>query len=269
VISDVTNTGLSLNRIIAAFGRAQPVAASGAPAGQSEQAVEEVAKATSTGPVGKSELTEEETAEVQELRQRDAEVRQHEQAHKAAAGPYARGGPSFSYEQGPDGRRYAVEGNVSINLSEVPGNPQATIRKMQQVRQAALAPANPSSKDRQVAAKASAIEQQARAELAEKRAEEAKNGNPSSDSASQPDQIETDPDDASAGASPLAPPEAPAAPAESLTGWEIPAAQASSISDVVTKTSRASAPAAQVARLDAPFRRLQAPLAGRFIDVTV
>jgi len=269
VISDVANTGLSLNRIIAAFGRAQPVAASGAPAGQSQQAVGEVAQAAPTAPVGKSELTEEEKAEVQELRQRDAEVRRHEQAHKAAAGPYATGGPSFSYKQGPDGQRYAVEGEVSIDLSEVPGNPQATIRKMQQVRRAALAPANPSSKDRQVAAKASAIEQQARAELAQKRAEEAKNGNPSSASASQSDQIEADPDDAYVGASPLTSPEAAAAPAESLTGWEIPAAQASSVTEVVTKTSRAGAPTAQVARPDAPFRRLQAPPAGRFIDVTV
>jgi hypothetical protein len=74
-------------------------------------------------------------------------------------------GPNFEYERGPDGKRYAVSGSVSIDSSPVQGKPQATIDKMRQVRQAALAPAQPSAQDRQVAAKAQRAIQQARSKL--------------------------------------------------------------------------------------------------------
>ncbi|MEM6544436.1 MAG: putative metalloprotease CJM1_0395 family protein, partial [Pseudomonadota bacterium] len=52
-----------------------------------------------------------------------------------------------------------------IDVSPVPGDPQATIEKARIVRRAALAPAEPSAQDRRVAAEATALEQQARAEL--------------------------------------------------------------------------------------------------------
>lgn len=110
-------------------------------------------------------LTEEEQAQVREMSERDREVRAHEQAHKNAAGPYAQGGPSFEFQQGPDGRRYAVGGHVNIDSSEVPGDPQATIQKMQVVRRAALSPSEPSAQDRKVAAEAARAEQKARAQL--------------------------------------------------------------------------------------------------------
>ena len=108
--------------------------------------------------------------------ERDAEGRRHEQAHKAAAGSYVQGGPSFEYETGPDGRRYAVGGEVQIDTSEVSGDPAATIRKMQQVCRAALAPGEPSAQDRAVAAQAEATERKARAELGRQRHEEQKVG---------------------------------------------------------------------------------------------
>jgi len=110
-------------------------------------------------------LTEEEQQQVAELKARDQEVRAHEQAHIAAAGAYATGGPSFSYQKGPDGQRYAVGGEVGIDTSPVSGDPEATIQKAQQIRAAALAPASPSSQDQQVAAAATQMESQARAEL--------------------------------------------------------------------------------------------------------
>lgn len=121
----------------------------------------------SSGPNGRSastssELTEEERREVAELEHRDREVRAHEAAHKAAAGSLARGGASFTYESGPDGRRYAVAGEVSIDLSSVRGDPAATARKMERVRAAALAPADPSGQDRQIAATAANQARQAR-----------------------------------------------------------------------------------------------------------
>ena len=114
-------------------------------------------------------LTEDDQREVRKLKRRDQEVRRHEQAHKAAAGSHAAGGPSFEYTTGPDGKRYAVGGEVNIDTSEISGDPQATIAKMQQIRRAANAPANPSSQDRAIAAKAAGIERQAQAELAERK----------------------------------------------------------------------------------------------------
>ncbi len=109
------------------------------------------------------QLTEQQQKELDELDTRDREVRVHEQAHKAAAGSH--GGPiSFSFTTGPDGKRYAVEGEVPIDLSPVEGDPEATVRKMQQVRDAALAPADPSAADRQVAARAQRLEGEARTE---------------------------------------------------------------------------------------------------------
>ena len=96
-----------------------------------------------------SNLSPEEQAQVQELKKLDQQVRQHEAAHMAAAGGYARGGANYSYTTGPDGRRYATGGEVSIDVS-AERTPEATIQKMQVVKQAALAPANPSPQGRAV-----------------------------------------------------------------------------------------------------------------------
>jgi len=109
-------------------------------------------------------LTDEELVKLTELKQRDTEVRTHEQAHLSAAGAYAAGGASFSYTTGPNGKRYATGGEVPIDIAKE-SSPAATILKMQTVRRAALAPANPSSTDRAIAAQASAKELQARKEL--------------------------------------------------------------------------------------------------------
>ncbi len=102
---------------------------------------------------------------LQELRSRDREVRAHEQAHIAAGGAYVRSGASYQYQEGPDGHRYAVGGEVSIDTSEE-RDPRATIRKMDTVIKAALAPAKPSAKDRAVAAMARAKKVKAQMELA-------------------------------------------------------------------------------------------------------
>ncbi len=106
-----------------------------------------------------------EQAEIAKLRKRDQEVRTHEQAHMSAAGGLVRGGATFSYQRGPDGKQYAVGGEVNIDTSPVAGNPEATIQKAQKIRAAALAPANPSAQDRAVAASAATLEAQAQQEL--------------------------------------------------------------------------------------------------------
>ncbi len=119
----------------------------------------------------RNEPNAEELKKVQELKQRDLEVRTHEAAHLAAAGQYATGGAKFQYQRGPDGKNYAVGGEVSIDTSAIPNNPEATIKKAQQIQAAARAPAEPSSQDRQVAAEASKMESEARVDLAEQRQE--------------------------------------------------------------------------------------------------
>lgn len=110
--------------------------------------------------------------EISQLAARDREVRAHEQAHAAVGGQYA-GAPTYSFQRGPDGVRYAVGGEVSIDTSKA-ATPEETIRKAQVVRQAALAPAEPSPQDRRVAAEASQIQAQAVQELRSQQIEEKK-----------------------------------------------------------------------------------------------
>lgn len=93
-----------------------------------------------------------------DLKRTDKQVKKHEQAHKRAAGPYALGPPKYTYKRGPDGRRYATGGEVLVDLSPITGNPQATAKKMQRIRKAALAPRHPSRQDIAVAKSASLIE---------------------------------------------------------------------------------------------------------------
>jgi hypothetical protein len=111
-----------------------------------------------------------EQREIQQLKQRDQEVRAHEQAHAAVGGQYA-GTPQYDFETGPDGQRYAVGGEVSIDIGEE-STPEETLRKMQQVKAAALAPAEPSPQDLRVASEATQRAFEARSEISEQRSEE-------------------------------------------------------------------------------------------------
>ncbi len=115
-------------------------------------------------PQHQQHLSQEDLKTLTKLKQRDAEVRTHEQAHLSAAGQYAAGGASFSFTTGPDGKRYANSGSVPIDISKEK-TPEATIQKMRTVRRAALAPASPSGADRNIAAQASAKEAQAMKEI--------------------------------------------------------------------------------------------------------
>lgn len=119
-----------------------------------------------------TQLSEEEQQEVESLKERDREVRSHEQAHPRAGGPYA-GALSYQYQRGPDGRMYAVAGEVQIDTAPIPGNPGATISKMDTVIRAALAPQEPSAQDSRVAAEARVAKAEAQADLREQKQEEA------------------------------------------------------------------------------------------------
>lgn len=119
------------------------------------------------GPDGK-EFTPEEEEEIEKLRDRDQEVRRHEQAHFQAAGNYA-SPPKYEYQTGPDGRRYAVGGSVEIDTSEITGDPEATLTKARVVKRAALAPEEPSAQDRKVARQADRMAAEAQKEINEQR----------------------------------------------------------------------------------------------------
>ena len=120
-------------------------------------------------------LSPEQQAEVSKLQKVDQEVRQHEMAHMAAGAGMVTSGASYTYTRGPDGQNYAVAGEVSIDTS--PGRtPEETIARADRIQAAALAPAEPSSQDRSVAAQAAQMAAQARQELAA--AEQEKGGAP-------------------------------------------------------------------------------------------
>lgn len=104
--------------------------------------------------------------QLQQLESRDREVRAHEAAHVAAGGKFISGGPSYTYQRGPNGRYYAIGGEVQIDVSPVPSNPQATLDKAEVVRRAALAPAQPSSQDLSVASNATRLASKARVDIA-------------------------------------------------------------------------------------------------------
>jgi len=136
------------------------------PGSEAQRADGEAAKAepgkegSRTGKPSPKQLAPKQQAEVKDLEARDREVRAHEAAHQAAAGGLG-GGASFDYETGPDGRSYAVGGEVPIDMS-MGRTPEETIRRAQQVRAAALAPADPSPQDMAVAAAAGQMEASAR-----------------------------------------------------------------------------------------------------------
>ena len=111
----------------------------------------------------KDKAENEKDSQVRELENIQREVIAHEQAHKAAAGEFG-GGISYTYTEGPDGKRYITGGEVPIKLRQG-ATPEETLRNMQQVQAAANAPADPSGQDRQVAAKAAAIASRARSEI--------------------------------------------------------------------------------------------------------
>lgn len=117
------------------------------------------------------ELSAEALAVIAKLKARDTQVRQHEQAHLAAAGSLARSGATYVYQRGPDGVSYAVGGEVQIDTS--PGRtPEETIARARAIGAAALAPADPSGADLAVAAQAQQMAQQALAEQAQQQAQQ-------------------------------------------------------------------------------------------------
>jgi len=116
------------------------------------------------------ELSEDEERLLKELQSRDAEVRAHEAAHQAAGGGNT-GAASYSYQQGPDGKMYAIGGEVSISISGG-STPQEQIANARSVIAAAMAPSNPSSQDFAVANSARVMEMKAEQKLTKQKQEQ-------------------------------------------------------------------------------------------------
>lgn len=130
--------------------------------------------ANTSAPRRLEEMSAEERRLIQELRNRDHQVRAHELAHQSAGGRYA-GGVQFSFTYGPDGRRYATSGEVDVDLRRT-GDPAEDLRTAETVRRAALAPAEPSAQDQRVAARAAALAAEAQAALGDAEAVSAASG---------------------------------------------------------------------------------------------
>jgi len=113
-----------------------------------------------------NEFSKAEQREIEKLKRRDREVRAHEMAHQSAGGQYA-GSASYSYTTGPDNQRYAVGGSVDIETSPAK-TPEETVKKAEQVKKAATAPAQPSGADLQIAAKAARMKMEAQSESNQK-----------------------------------------------------------------------------------------------------
>lgn len=112
-----------------------------------------------------TEISAQDLQQLRQLKTRDQVVRAHETAHLAAANGIVIGGASYSLQRGSDGMQYAVGGEVSIDTSKVAGDPNATLQKAAQIQAAALAPTQPSSQDRIVAARAAQMAIEAKAEI--------------------------------------------------------------------------------------------------------
>ncbi len=122
-------------------------------------------RAASGGTPSKEGADRETAQKVARLKEIDQRVRAHEAAHMAAAAGLIVQGAHYQTVRGPDGKSYAVGGDVRIDVS--PGQtPEETLRKAEQIRAAALAPADPSPQDLKVAAQAAQMAMAARMELA-------------------------------------------------------------------------------------------------------
>lgn len=130
-------------------------------------------------PAVQTELSEADKAMLRELEARDMAVRAHEMAHMAA-GAGLTGGATFTYQVGPDGKQYAIGGEVSINISSG-STPEDTVNRAQRILSAATAPSDPSSADRAVAMQASQMLAMAQIEIARERQAETEENTPVSE----------------------------------------------------------------------------------------
>ena len=85
---------------------------------------------------------------LEKFKNKDAEIRTHEQVHASIG--HTTAPISYSYQQGPDGKMYAVGGSVRLETS-MPDDPKAAAFKLDILQKAASAPSNTSGADNAIA----------------------------------------------------------------------------------------------------------------------
>lgn len=138
---------------------------------QKKEELKELESKQSIKTNASKELTSGEEQLVKELEARDAEVKAHEAAHQSAGGGMT-GAATYTYQQGPDGKMYAVGGEVSISMKGG-STPEETIANARQIQAAAMAAGDPSSQDFAVASSARVMEMKAQQQLVKEKKEEA------------------------------------------------------------------------------------------------
>lgn len=95
----------------------------------------------------------------------------HENVHKLADSGVT-DGVLYTHTTGPDNERYITGSEVSVEMPDSTGEAEDTISLLEKVRQAALAPEQPSPQDLRVAASAQVQIQQVRSDLSGESIEE-------------------------------------------------------------------------------------------------
>lgn len=88
---------------------------------------------------------------LEKFKKTDAQIRSHEQVHATIG--HTTSPISYTYQQGPDGKMYAVGGSVRLDVS-IPDDPKAASFKLDQIARAASGPSNPSGADIAIATQA-------------------------------------------------------------------------------------------------------------------
>ncbi len=96
---------------------------------------------------------------------RNREVRAHEKSHMVSLGSAAASGIIYDPVRGPNGENIAVGGKIAVDLSEIPGDPAATLRKARTIISAANSPDSPSVGDMKTATKAYGLARVAQQQL--------------------------------------------------------------------------------------------------------
>ena len=88
---------------------------------------------------------------LEKFKNSDSQIRTHEQSH--AANGNTTTPISYKYQTGPDGKMYAVGGEVHLDTS-LPSDPKAAAFKLSQIQRASSAPSDMSGADSHIAIQA-------------------------------------------------------------------------------------------------------------------
>lgn len=85
---------------------------------------------------------------LEKFKRTDSKIRSHEQVHATIG--HTTTPIAYTYQKGPDGKMYAVGGNVRFDTS-IPNDPKAAAFKLDQLHKAASATSEPSNADNTIA----------------------------------------------------------------------------------------------------------------------